>query len=1312
MLKKRVKKGGRGRKEAAKKAHAPSPSGGTITDELRSQLIANNSNAYADQTGAEGEESNVLIVGAKKKKEKTTAEPEEKKPKLTAKQKRRLAKLQEKDQKKKQRIDLFQSLSNTMLTPDQMKLLHPSSDIGKKETKKDKLSRAFREQKTLGYTLTNDVQLEQPVTKRKREEEEDDSSEGELQYDDNFEIPFKFPSFVPPATSASTAASSSSSSTSTSTSTSSISTMVASSASTLRFDFSGLSSFGKPKPAAASTPAPAAAAPATPVKPVVAPTTTTTASSPAAASSANSTPSSESKRARKRRKQEKKKEKKKAAQSQEQTAAVAAQDEPEPTPEEPRSAVAAPPAAPAASTEPAAPAKASKPAFFVPVSRLPEVEKQRKELPIYMEEQRIMEGIKENDVVVICGETGSGKTTQVPQFLYEAGYGCPGSANPGMVAVTQPRRVAAVSMAQRVSHEINAESKSLVSYQIRYDSTVSNDTRIKFMTDGILLKEIQGDFLMKRYSVIIIDEAHERNLNTDILIGLLSRIVPLRAQLAREHKLKLKQNPSAIAPQDLIRPLKLVIMSATLRVSDFVDNAKLFPTPPPVISVDARQFPVTVHFNRRTVLGDYIGEAYKKVCKIHQKLPQGGVLVFLTGQQEIEVLCRKLRTAFPPHMERRKKTTSILVDEEPKEAEKGKEKEKKTKTKSEGDKKADAEDSGEEDMEVEKNEDGEKTKTENEQKEGEAGEEEDDDEEEQDTIGPLWVLPLYSALPTKQQLQVFEPPPAGYRLVVVATNVAETSLTIPGIKYVVDSGRAKERVYERASGMSSYVVQWESQASANQRAGRAGRTGPGHCYRLFSSAVFNDQFAQFSDPEISRIPIEGVVLQMKSMGIDKVVSFPFPTPPDMIGLKEAHRTLSYLGALDKDNRLTPLGRSLATFPVAPRYAKMLVLGHQGGCLPYVIALVAALSVDDPLLRQSLHEERDEEGEEEKTKAELQMEEQEREQRTKRRAAIISVHNIWAHPASDLLVILRAIGAYEYGGATDKFCEKHFLNAKIMKEIHQLREQLTYLVNTVYPQDEPIGMDPNLQPPSPEQELLLRQVITAGLVDQVARLHTDRSEMGYINEAKAQKHFQYMTVKTNEVVYVHPSSFLFGQHEEYVVYRELVQTKKTYMKGVTAIHPSWLCSLGTALCQLSKPLETPPPRYDAEADTIRCFVSPTYGPNAWTLPVQEADMEDGVDRYKYFMRFLLEGKIIPSLKALRENLSGRPSLITAPTTTQHKILAFLQTLSSNKVYNKKTLMAKLKTQPKFLLAEMKLWVNLQTHELLEQLWSKLTRDNQK
>jgi ATP-dependent RNA helicase DHX37/DHR1 len=231
----------------------------------------------------------------------------------------------------------------------------------------------------------------------------------------------------------------------------------------------------------------------------------------------------------------------------------------------------------------------------------------------------------------------------------------------------------------------------------------------------------------------------------------------------------------------------------------------------------------------------------------------------------------------------------------------------------------------------------------------------------------MYVLPLYSMLPTSEQMKIFQPVSDDRRLVVVATNVAETSITIPGIRYVVDAGKVKEKVWEQRTSLSYFQLSWTSKASANQRAGRAGRTGPGHCYRLYSSAVFNDFFPEFAAPEILRTPLESVVLQMQRLGIDRVLSFPFPSPPDRIQLKQAIQHLQYIGALEMiDNkassgvrtkedavpRITKLGKTISYFPVAPRYAKMLVLGKQGGCMPYVVAIVAALSVQDPLLREA------------------------------------------------------------------------------------------------------------------------------------------------------------------------------------------------------------------------------------------------------------------------------------------------------------------------------------------------------------------------
>ncbi|GMG32887.1 unnamed protein product [Ambrosiozyma monospora] len=569
--------------------------------------------------------------------------------------------------------------------------------------------------------------------------------------------------------------------------------------------------------------------------------------------------------------------------------------------------------------------------FTVEVDRPNEIQQARMQLPVFAEEHRIMEAIHHNDCIIICGETGSGKTTQVPQFLFESGYGSPNSETPGMIGVTQPRRVAAVSMAERVGNELGNHGHK-VGYQIRFDANVKSDTALKFMTDGVLLREMMNDFLLSKYSALIIDEAHERNVNTDVLIGMLSRVLKLR----RDYASKDGSN---------IKPLKLIIMSATLRVSDFSENKVLFDTPPPILKVDARQYPVSLHFNKRTAF-NYTEEAFRKSCKIHRRLPKGGILMFLTGKAEITDMVKKLRKEFPFPKKtksngkgRDNNQTPIYNEDDSPEMRVSA-------------KHADIE---AEDIDFEVNEM-------KDDFDDEIGDLEDDDEEEEEGFeetleedqtenDPLYVLPLYSLLPTKEQMKVFAEPPAGSRLCVVATNIAETSLTIPGIRYVVDCGRSKERHFNEETRVQSFEIDWISKASADQRSGRAGRTGPGHCYRLFSSAVYENNFPQFSKPEILRMPVESVVLNMKSMGIDGIANFPFPTPPDRLALRKAEKLLQYLGALNKESRITDLGKKMSLFPLSPRFAKMLIIGNQLECLPYVIALVSGLSVGDPFLSE-------------------------------------------------------------------------------------------------------------------------------------------------------------------------------------------------------------------------------------------------------------------------------------------------------------------------------------------------------------------------
>ena len=686
-------------------------------------------------------------------------------------------------------------------------------------------------------------------------------------------------------------------------------------------------------------------------------------------------------------------------------------------------------------------------AFSVQVQRPPEIQETRLQLPVVAEEQKIMEAIHNNPSVVIWGATGSGKTTQVPQFLYEAGYGSPDGPTPGMIGITQPRRVAAVSMAKRVSDELgNATGK--VSYQIRFESNVSDKTAIKYMTDGILIREIGKDFALTKYSAIVIDEAHERSTNTDILIGMVSRIVDLRAKMNQE-------DPKII-------PLKLIIMSATLRISDFTENANLFRSgPPPLLQAEGRQYPVSIHFARRTQR-DYLDEVFRKVSKGHKKLPPGGMLVFLTGQNEITALAKRLRQAFPdaPNTQPNGPPVKIASSEAPLETE-------------DFDLGNDGQDYENDVDESELEFDG-----------------FDDEEDRQFDIGEpgeasstMHILPLYSQLPTKEQLRVFEPPPANARLIVLATNVAETSLTIPGIRYVFDCGRSKEKKYDRMTGVQSFEVGWVSKASASQRAGRAGRTGPGHCYRLYSSAVYERDFEEYAEPEILRMPVEGVVLQLKSMDLQHVVNFPFPTPPDRQSLNKAEKLLTYLGAVSAEGKITPIGRDLSIYPLSPRFSKMLLIGHQHGCMSYTIALVAALAVSDIFIPENQLDltSPTRNTEEIYTNAD-RLADTAREQRKK---DYNHAHHLFSarDKTSDALKLLTVLCAYAYAPDADDFCTSMFLRAKALKEASQLRQQLTDIVRANRPGI--IGSYEAKLPEASEKQLkALKQIVAAGFIDQI------------------------------------------------------------------------------------------------------------------------------------------------------------------------------------------------------------------------------------
>ena len=772
--------------------------------------------------------------------------------------------------------------------------------------------------------------------------------------------------------------------------------------------------------------------------------------------------------------------------------------------------------------------------YNVKVHRSPDIELSRQQLPVVAKEQEIMETIFNNDVTILSGSTGSGKTTQVPQFLFEAGYGGAKSLTPGMIGVTQPRRIAAVSMASRVAHELG-NLKEQISHQVRFDTSVNEKTAIKFMTDGILLREISHDFTLSKYSCIIIDEAHERTVNTDLLIGMLSRIVETRRKLSN-------QSGSSLAP------LKLIIMSATLKISELTGNANLFRNSlPPVVDVEGKQYHVTAHFARKTE-HDYVEEMVKKVSRGHRKLPAGGILVFLTGQNEIDYVRHRLASMFKDLKEKpgRRDETGVSAK----------------------DRNVQSQDL----HAVEKRRNSFSSDELNEVDDQNEGDSEQDDfvleAEESASIQNVHILPLYSQLPAEQQAQVFEDPPTNSRLIVLATNVAETSLTIPNIRYVFDCGRHKCKRYNIHTGVQSFAIDWISKASAQQRTGRAGRTGPGgHCYRLYSSAVYEDAFPDFADPEIVQTPVESVVLSLKNMGIPDVTKFPFPTPPSSSSLKQAERLLQHLSALEPaTGNPTPLGHQLSTYPTSPRLARILVLSRRDSTLlPYAVTLVAALSVPDIFIP---HAALDFGADSEQTSADWHEQDRQDEQLKK---DYTSFHSQVARldRSSDGIKQLTTLTTFLQGqdvNLMDKFHK--FTRTKALHEASQLRSQLITLTSNASVSTS-LTSKPSkpLQTPSKSHLLSLRALIAAGYIDNVAQRadlsptpsHSKRknssTQVPYIPlfpvvdmKSISTKLLKEMDEKTNErlkYVFIHPASVLAhvqpSKLPRFVVYSHLSTT---------------------------------------------------------------------------------------------------------------------------------------------------------------------------
>ncbi|KAJ8444006.1 hypothetical protein Cgig2_020852 [Carnegiea gigantea] len=1037
--------------------------------------------------------------------------------------------------------------------------------------------------------------------------------------------------------------------------------------------------------------------------------------------------------------------------------------------------------------------------IVVHVSRPKEVEDARKDLPIIMKEQEIMEAINGSIIVFICGETGCGKTTQVPQFLYEAGYGstkC--SMRSGVIGVTQPRRVAVLSTAKRVAYELGLRLGKEVGFQVRHDKKIGENASIKFMTDGILLREVQSDFLLKRYSVLILDEAHERSLNTDILIGMLSRVIKQRVAIY-EDQCQRMLGGELIRPEDRIYPLKLILMSATLQIEDFTSGTRIFDRCRLPIEISARQFPVTRHFSKKTELVDYIGEAYRKVLKIHKRLPPGGILVFVTGQREVEYLCRKLRNASKLFGTKSSKVSSenkanegAVVDQidgcnmmEINEALDMHTTEKQadqfscydeyhdesdnddsySSRSSASDSKSDTESDDEDLAEQETSKlDGDTVEFSGENVKPDAlkaafealtgntasrsvgirreispslnsspnishlSPPKEIREDKGLVYGSLHVLPLYAMLPAAAQLRVFEETKEGERLVVVATNVAETSLTIPGIKYVVDTGREKVKKYNSSNGMESYEIQWISKASAEQRAGRAGRTGPGHCYRLYSSAAFANEFPEYSCPEILKIPVDGVVLLMKSMGISKVANFPFPTPPDATALAEAERCLKALEALDSEGRLTPLGKTMAQYPMSPRHSRLLLLAIQISkkemshirpnlVLGYAIAVAAALSLPNPFLFQFDSSQTKTEGLEQDQGNQDQQNKLLRKQMkecAKRSRAKFS------NLKSDALTIAYALQCFEQSENATQFCNENSLHQKTLEEMSKLRKQLLQLVfnqrycglqqefSWTHGTAEDVEHDwrvlSNKNPLSQIEENIVCRAICAGWADRVAK--RIRGIVGSAEGDRKVNAVRYQASMVKETVFLRRWSAVAKSAPEFLVYSEMLHTKRPYIHGATSVESEWLVKYAGSLCTYSAPLEDPKPIYDPYNDQVLCCVIPYFGPHLWELPLCKVPIKDVQQRVAVFAYALLDGRVLPCLKSVQKYMSALPGSILRPEALGQKRVGNLLSKLKTRLRTIDSC-AKLreawKENPRHLYSEIRDWFQVGFQSLFAELW---------
>ncbi|KAK9449203.1 P-loop containing nucleoside triphosphate hydrolase protein [Limtongia smithiae] len=630
------------------------------------------------------------------------------------------------------------------------------------------------------------------------------------------------------------------------------------------------------------------------------------------------------------------------------------------------------------------------------------IKQQQRLLPIFQHRDSILYLVETSQVVVLIGHTGSGKSTQLPQYLYEAGW----TADKQCIACTQPRRVAATSIARRVAQEMDCEVGQAVGYSIRFEDVTSESTRIKYMTDGMLLREMLRDPLLSRYSVIIVDEAHERSLYTDILLTVLKKVIKRR------------------------KNLRVIISSATLQAESFASFFGADTTK--IISIEGRMYPVDILYLCEPA-ENYVETTIRTIFNVHLQEPAGDILVFLTGREEITRVCQAV---------------ADRADTVPEES------------------------------------------------------------------GRLLALPLYAGLTQADQMRIFESTPEGMRKVIISTNIAEASVTVDGVVYVIDCGYVKLRAYDPTTKIESLVVTPTSKAAATQRAGRAGRTRPGKCFRLYTSKAWDDIIPDVTVPEIQRANLASPILQLKSLGIENIARLDMISEPPVELVIDALELLYALGALDDYGKLTkPLGERMAELPLPPMMAKVLLQSESSHCMGTILTIAAMMSVENVFYVPD----------NDKVSAEME-------------------HMKFRVEEGDHLTLYNVYQAFTLrGNQSPKWAHSRFLNYKALARAVSVRKQLARYL-------EVLGMS---VPPSDLAEIVtsesVRRCLVSGYFANVARMNADGS-FGLVNGGE----------NGSTVVWAHPNSTMFNATADWVVYSESVEMDgKVYILGITRIERDWL-----------------------------------------------------------------------------------------------------------------------------------------------------------